>query len=246
MSRAATRQVGRATAGSPSNLRCPTPTPTANRHPRQRRPSRGSRGLSRRSPSNPSLRSTSCRQGSRPHDVEPAPDGRVWYTGQRSGELGVVDPETGEVRVVPLGERSLAGSYIARIAHTDGAVEVVDVPTPDGGARRIWSDSGGRLWVTEWFAGNLARYDPASPTWQTWRRPGDHPQPYAVYVDEDDTVWVTDFGADALLRFDPARQQFRSYPWPTPGAQVRQLLGRRGEVWGAGSAIDKLIVLRTR
>lgn len=87
--------------------------------------------------------------------------------------------------------------------------------------------------------------DPAATSWQEWRLPGDDPQPYAVYVDDQDMVWVSDFGADALVRFDPDEQEFRIFPWPTPGAEVRQLLGRPGEVWGAGSAIDRLIVLRT-
>ena len=34
-------------------------------------------------------------------------------------------------------------------------------------------------------------------------------------------------------------------PLPTPGAAVRQLLGRPGEVWGAESGADKLVVVRT-
>src|SRR5687768_951413 len=32
--------------------------------------------------------------GSHPHDVAPAPDGKVWYTAQGSGELGRLDPAT--------------------------------------------------------------------------------------------------------------------------------------------------------
>lgn len=36
--------------------------------------------------------------GSRPHDVAPAPDGSIWYTAQGSGELGRLDPATGETR----------------------------------------------------------------------------------------------------------------------------------------------------
>ena len=36
--------------------------------------------------------------GARPHDVAPAPDGTVWYTAQRQGALGRLDPATGEVR----------------------------------------------------------------------------------------------------------------------------------------------------
>jgi virginiamycin B lyase len=41
--------------------------------------------------------------GSRPHDVAPALDGGVWYTAQSIGELGWLDPETGETNHVPLG-----------------------------------------------------------------------------------------------------------------------------------------------
>lgn len=187
-------------------------------------------------------------------------DGVLWFTGQ-SGVYGRVDPGTGRVRVfdAPRGEgpygiaatpsgtvwlASLAGSYIARI-RADGRLAVVDVPTPGGGARRVWSDSLGRLWVTEWFAGSLARYEPASRTWDEWRLPGSGPQPYAVFVDNRDIVWVTDFASNALVRFDPDTERFRSFPFPSPGAEVRQLLGRPGEVWGAESGTDKLVVLRT-
>jgi virginiamycin B lyase len=44
--------------------------------------------------------------GSHPHDVAPAPDGTVWYTAQLSGELGRLDPNTGETRHIPLGSGS--------------------------------------------------------------------------------------------------------------------------------------------
>src|SRR5918995_5341956 len=40
--------------------------------------------------------------GARPHDVAPAPAGGVWYTAQRQGALGILDPATGEVVQVPL------------------------------------------------------------------------------------------------------------------------------------------------
>lgn len=187
--------------------------------------------------------------------------GRLWFTGQE-GVYGSVDPDSGEVTLheAPRGRgpygmsattdgtvwySSLAGSYIARIDGPDGALTTYDVPTDGGGARRIWPDSAGDLWVTEWFAGRLARFDPTSETWQEWDLPGDAPQPYAVWVDERDHVWVTDFGGDALVRFAPGTEQFTVFPWPTSGAEVRQLLGRPGEVWGVGSAIDTAIVLRT-
>ena len=67
---------------------------------------------------------------------------------------------------------------------------------------------------------------------------------YAVYVDENDTVWVSDWGTNAIMRFDPKAEKFESFPLPDYYASVRQLAGRKGEVWGAESGADKLFVLK--
>jgi virginiamycin B lyase len=287
--------------------------------------------------------------GAGPHDVAPAPDGTVWYTAQRQGALGRLDPATGKTVQVPLGKgsaphgvvvgpdgaawvtdsgqnaivrvdpatlavrvfplpadrgyanlntatfdgrgvhwftgqngiygrldprsgemavfdaphgrgpygitatpdgavyyASLAGSHIARIDPATGKATVVQPPTPDQGARRVWSDSKGRVWVSEWHSGNLSQYDPATGAWRTWRLPGAKPRTYSVYVDERDMVWVSDFAANALVRFDPTSEKFESFPSDRSGANVRQMLGRPGEMWGAESGTDRLVVVRTR
>ncbi len=188
--------------------------------------------------------------------------GVLWFTGQ-SGMYGRVHPVEGRVEVfqAPRGRgpygittspsgvvyfASLAGSYIARIDTSTGAASVIEPPTPRQGARRVWSDSKGRIWVSEWNAGQVAAYDPAAGKWREWRLPGKSPQPYAVYVDDQDLVWLSDFGANALVRFDPVRETFEVIRLPSVPANVRQLLGVPGEVWGAESGVDKLVVVRRR
>ncbi len=286
--------------------------------------------------------------GAGPHDVAPAPDGTVWYTAQRTGALGRLDPATGTTTDVPLGAGSaphgvivgpdgaawvtdsglnaivrvdaatnevkrfplpaarananlntaafdkqgtlwftgqngvygrlspasgamdvydaprgrgpygitatpdgtvwyvsLAGNHLARVDPATGQATVIEPPTTNQGARRVWSDSGGRLWVSEWNAGQLGFYDPAADQWKEWRLPGDKPQAYAVYVDDRDIVWLSDFGANPLVRFDPATEQFSSYPLPSNPANIRQILGRPGEIWAPESAADALLRLRT-
>ncbi len=286
-------------------------------------------------------------RGSRPHDVAPAADGTVWYTAQGSGELGRLDPETGQTHHIPLGSgsaphgvivgpdgaawvtdgglnaivrvdaateevqrftlpadrgnanlntatfdgngvlwftgqngvfgkldpkvgkvevfdaphgrgpygitttpagvvyyASLAGSHIARIDGATNAANPIDPPTPGQGARRVWSDSKGRIWVSEWNAAQVGVYDPEANAWREWRLPGDHPAAYAVYVDDQDKVWLSDFSANAIVRFDPTTEQFETFSLPSSPANVRQLLGRPGEVWGAESGVDKLVVVR--
>ena len=187
--------------------------------------------------------------------------GTLWFTGQ-SGVYGSVDPRTGRVRVfaaprgagpygittTPAGAvyyASLAGSHIARINTATGRANVLQPPRRGQGARRVWSDSRGRIWVSEWNVARVARYEPGARRWREWRLPGPGPQPYAVYVDNRDVVWLTDFGANAIVRFDPRTSRFRVVRLPTAGAAVRQLLGRPGEVWGAESGADKLVVVRT-
>jgi virginiamycin B lyase len=285
--------------------------------------------------------------GSRPHDVAPAPDGGVWYTAQDMGELGWLDPDSGETRHIPLGagsrphgvivgpdgapwitdgglnaivrvdpesdvvtpfplppERpnanlntatfdhsgllwftgqngvygrldpstgqmdvfdaprgrgpygiattpsgevyyaSLAGDYVGRIDLETGDATVLEPPTSNQGARRVWSDSQSRIWVSEWDAGQLGRYDPGTNEWREWPLPGLDPSAYAVFVDDEDIVWLSDFGANALVRFDPTNDHFDTFALPSSPGNVRQLLGRPGEVWGAESAADQLVVIR--
>ena len=188
--------------------------------------------------------------------------GRVWFTGQ-NGVYGRLEPTTGEMRIwdAPRGRgpygiatapdgrvyyASLAGSHIARVDLDSGAATVIEPPTRDQGARRVWADSRGRVWVSEWNSGNVSRYDPAGGAWKTWKLPGARPRAYAVYVDDQDKVWVSDWGANAVLRFDPDTERFQAFPSDRRGANVRQLLGRPGEVWAPESGTGRLVVYRRR
>lgn len=300
-------------------------------------------------PALPTVQEFDVPRGAGPHDVAPAPNGGVWYTAQRAGALGWLDPATGQTKQIPLGRgsaphgvivgldgaawvtdgglnaivrvdpateelrlfplpasrpnanlntavfdragihwftgqngvygrleprtgemqvfdaprgrgpygitatsdgtvwyASLAGNHIARVDAQTGEATPLDPPTRDQGSRRVWTDSRGRVWVSEWTAGQVGMYDPATANWREWRLPGrENPLCYAVYVDDRDMVWLTDFGNNAIVRFDPGTEQFTPYPLPSERAFVRQLLGRPGEVWGAESGVDKLVVVRT-
>jgi virginiamycin B lyase len=87
--------------------------------------------------------------------------GTLWFTGQ-SGVYGQLRPPTGLVSVwtaprgpgpygmtaTPQGTiffASLAGSYVGRIDTATGSVSVLQPPTAGQGARRISSDSKGRM-----------------------------------------------------------------------------------------------------
>jgi virginiamycin B lyase len=83
--------------------------------------------------------------GDHPHDVAPAPDGTVWYTGQRAGVLGRLDPKTGQVERIPLGQGSRPHGVIVG---------------PDGAA-----------WVTDSGLNAIVRVDPATKEVKAWPLP---------------------------------------------------------------------------
>ncbi|MEO8543806.1 MAG: lyase [Betaproteobacteria bacterium] len=189
-------------------------------------------------------------------------DGDLWFTGQ-SGYIGKVVVKTGEVTLLPSPRGrgpygicstpagdiwwcSLAGSFIARISDRKiGASQLVEPPTSDQGARRVWSDSRGRIWVSEWNSGNLSMHDPSASSWRSWKLPGEAPRPYAVYVDAQDTVWVAEWSGNAVYAFDPANEKFSAYPMPRASSNIRQILGRKGEIWLPESGTEHISVIRT-
>jgi virginiamycin B lyase len=186
--------------------------------------------------------------------------GILWFTGQ-NGVYGRVDPASGKVdawkapkgvgpygiTTTPSGEvwyASLAGDHIAKIDTVSGDALVVAPPRPGAGPRRIWSDSKGLLWVSFWSSGEVARFDPAAKSWKTWSLPKSTQGCYAVFVDDKDKVWVSDWTNNALVRFDPVTEKFDSFPSDRNRSDVRQILGRPGEVWAAESGTDRLVVVR--
>jgi virginiamycin B lyase len=97
--------------------------------------------------------------------------------------------------------------------------------------------------VSYWNAGKVGMYDPAANKWSEWKLPG-NAHAYAVYVDDKDKIWLTDWTRNALVRFDPPTKEFQAYPSDRDRANVRQLNGRPGEVWGAESGSDRLVVIQ--
>lgn len=188
--------------------------------------------------------------------------GTYWFTGQ-NGVYGRLDPRTErlEVRAAPGGRGpygitltpqgtlwyvSLAGSHLAQVDTETMEVRRVEPPTPGQGARRVWSDSQGRLWISEWNSGQVSVHDPRDGSWRAWRLPGDRPRAYSVYVDGRDKVWLTDFPANAIVRFDPETERFTAFPSDRPNANVRQMAGGPdGAAWGGESGTNRLVRIET-
>lgn len=187
--------------------------------------------------------------GSRPHDVAPAPDGKIWYTGQRRGTLGILDPQTGEVREVTLGEGSAPHGVIqgpdGAAWITDGGLNAIVRVDPATDTVRIWRlpdefpdsnlntaafDGRGRIW----FTGQTGIYgvlDPATGDMRAWRDP-DGRGPYGIAATPDGQIWYVSLAGSHLARVDLDTGAATIVEPPTPQQGARRVWAdSSGSLW---------------
>ena len=56
---------------------------------------------------------------------------------------------------------------------------------------------------------------------------------------------MSDFSANAALTFDPKTEKWTSIPGSAPGSNIRQILGRPGEVYLPESGTNRVVLIRT-
>lgn len=106
-------------------------------------------------------------KGAKPHDVSPGAGGMVWYTAQGQGALGILDPKSGKVEQVSLGEGSAPHGVIMG---------------PDGAA-----------WITDSGLNAIVRWDPVTRIQKNWVLPADtgYANLNTAAFDRDGVLWFT-------------------------------------------------------
>jgi virginiamycin B lyase len=151
--------------------------------------------------------------GAYPHDVSAAPDGKVWYSGQRLGVLGVFDPKTGNAEHIPLGPNSSPHGVIT---------------APDGSA-----------WLTDGGQNAMVRFDPATSAIQVFPLPKEFPRANlnTAVVDKRGIVWFT--GQNGVYgRVDPKTGKVDAWASPRGRGPYGITVTPTGEVWYCSLAGD--------
>jgi virginiamycin B lyase len=146
-----------------------------------------------------------------PYGIDIAPDGGVWFSQLNVQRIGRLDPDT-------------------------GAITIID--TPFAGPRRLRFDSKGNLWIPGFSSDLIARFNPATREFKTWKLPtGVADTPYALNVDRrTDTVWICGTASDTLISFEPTSERFTVYPMPTRVTYTREIdFGTDGAIWTSNS-----------
>jgi virginiamycin B lyase len=194
--------------------------------------------------------------GSHPHDVAPAADGGVWYTGQGNGTLGWLDPATGAVREVRLGTGSaphgvIVGpdgapwitdgglNAIVRVDPATSEVKVFRLPAsaPNANLNTATFDKKGILWFTG-QAGYYGRLNPATGEMQVFQAPRGR-GPYGIEATPDGQVYYSSLAGSHIARIDTETGQATILEPPTAGQGAAPPLVRL-----AGTHLDQRVECR--
>jgi len=178
---------------------------------------------------------------SRPHDPAVAPDGALWYTGQRANKLGRLDPATGTIKEYMLktpdsGPHGLVAdndgniwytanskAYIGKLNPTTG--EETLYPMPDERASDPHTpifDQNGILWFTVQRGNLVGKLDPATGKVALKEVPTERCRPYGIVVDSKGTPFFCEFNSNKLASIHPATMEITEYLLPD-GARPRRL-----------------------
>lgn len=187
--------------------------------------------------------------GAQPYSVAPQTFGKVWYTSQGSGALGIVDPANGEVEHIEIGENSvpmtviegpdraawIVDSGLNAIVRVDVTLEEVKSwPLPEAyanaGLTGAVFDEAGTLWFTG-EAGIYGRFDHQSGEMEVFDAPGG-PGPYGITLTPDGDIYYASFLGHHIARIDRESGAAEVIAPPTPDQGARAVASdTQGRIW---------------
>jgi virginiamycin B lyase len=190
-------------------------------------------------------------QGAYPHDVAPAPDGTVWYTGQRKGYLGRFDPKTKKHVEISLGPGAAPHGVIVgpdgaawvteggqnAIARVDPATKGVKLfPLPkefsNANLNTPAFDGKGILWFTG-QNGVYGRVDPKSGKVEAWKSPRGA-GPYGITATPAGDVWFASLAGDYIGKIDTASGLVTVVDPPKKDSGPRRVWSdSKGNIWSS-------------
>lgn len=182
-------------------------------------------------------------ENSRPRDPYVAPDGNIWFVGQRTHYVAEFDPETQEFRKIDLengaGPHTVVvnaqGSpwYTGNTANHLGEVnpktgEITKYMMPEDMSARdphtIAINKNGDFWFANQGANSIAFFDMNSKEEIIIPVPTQRSRPYGIVMDVDMvTPWVVLFGSHKLATVDPDSKELTEIDLPNEASRPRRL-----------------------
>lgn len=202
---------------------------------------------------------TAQQLGQRARDPVEAPDGAIWYVGQRGNTIGRIDPRTNQVREWPLPDGALPHSVnvdaqggVWYMGNGNGTIGKFDPATgsvreyrmPDPNARDPHTaefDANGLMWFTLQQSNMIGRFDPRTGEIRLATVERERARPYGVKIAADGTPWVACNGGNCLIRVDPRSMALTEITLPHEDTTVRRLdIASDGRIWFVNSGRGRI------
>lgn len=197
--------------------------------------------------------------GQRSRDPVEGPDGRIWWVGQWGNLVGVLDPETGDMREYPLPDGTYPHSVtldsagipwllgnkngtLQRLDPESGEITVFSMPDPAAKDPHTGEfDQKGRLIFTLQQSNRVGRFDPATGAIDLIELDRPKSRPYGIKFDAAGQAWVACNGGPCLYRIDPNTLSQTRIDLPNQESHVRRLdVADDGSVWYVNSGAGRL------
>ena len=196
-----------------------------------------------------------------PHTPVFDQNGILWFTVERGNFVGRLDPRTGDIKLTPsptpnsipygitVNSKGIPfycefGTNKLAVINPD-TLEISEYLLPQGARpRRLAITADDRIYYTDFSRGYLGRFDPKAGKVEEWASPGgSKSQPYAIAATPDGMIWYSESGVkpNTIVRFDPATKRFDSWPIPSGGGVVRNMVSTPGgNLYMACSGVNKI------
>src|ERR1043166_1316628 len=199
-----------------------------------------------------------------PHSLVIDRDGTIFFTTQNSNFVGRLDPKTGKIdlkevataHALPYGIIigpdgaayfcEFASNKIGRIDPRTLEVKEYILPADGARPRRIANNPDHLIYYSDFARGFIGRLDPKTGKIEEWASPGGpSSRPYGIASTSDGTVWYSESGVrpNTLVAFNPKTKAFQSWPIPSGGGVVRNMVATRDDrLYLACSGVNKVAI----
>jgi virginiamycin B lyase len=212
-------------------------------------------------------------KGANPHTCLVDSKGNVWYTGNRNGTIGRINPATGDIRVFKITDSTVRDPH-TMVFDKDGNIwftaqqtnaigffnlkdetfRIVKPPLPAGARSTnpygIVLDSKGRPWFNLFNTNMIGTIDPQTFELKTYPLASDSTRNRRIAITSDDQIYYTDYRRGRLGHLDPKTGKVQD--WALPGGPgslpYGMIIDDQNRVWVNESGLqpNKLVGFDTK
>jgi len=202
-----------------------------------------------------------------PHTLLFAPNGNIYFTAQSANMVGRLNPKTREVKLVtsptpksnPYGMVvdshgvpffvEFGSNKVGRIDPDTLEIREYVLPHEDSRPRRVAITPDDIIWYSDYSRGYLGRLDTKTGKVTEWLSPGgSRSRPYGITA-VGDILWYSESNTkpNTLVRFDPKTEKFQTWPIPSGGGVVRNMVHTpEGNLWLACSGVNGIAFVEVK